>query len=333
MKKYVSSLLCLMLMLCMMTGTALAAKDAAGTDEAALTLPEESTPQPVSVYPAEVRVSEENGIYRLERIYYLTSADDPAAIPTADFEREGRSYTLLDLLKNDLTETDTKEHIEVLTLNTNTKDMAEILKLLSSELEVSTEDGYSGVLALDHTSIKVEVAGYKSRSYDVSTTRTYPNLSDADTALIPKSVEENGRTLTLADIRWESAAEDQMDGYELTLRYTAVATYTGTATSKYATCYVVTADYGGEVTRTTCDTVVYTAVFSSIGTVPDPDEDSSQADETDGHLSTGDDIDASDFNWLWLVLPAVLMLLAAGAYFGVKTIKRRNDNKWEEEEE
>lgn len=333
MKKYVSSLLCLMLMLCMMTGTALAAKDAAGTDEAALTLPEESTPQPVSVYPAEVRGSEENGIYRLERIYYLTSADDPAAIPTADFEREGRSYTLLDLLKNDLTETDTKEHIEVLTLNTDTKDMAEILKLLSSELEVSTEDGYSGVLALDHTSIKVEAAGYKSRSYDVSTTRTYPNLSDADTALIPKSVEENGRTLTLADIRWESAAEDQMDGYELTLRYTAVATYTGTATSKYATGYVVTADYGGEVTRTTCDTVVYTAVFSSIGTVPDPDEDSSQADETDGHLSTGDDIDASDFNWLWLVLPAVLMLLAAGAYFGVKTIKRRNDNKWEEEEE
>lgn len=333
MKKYVSSLLCLMLMLCMMTGTALAAKDAAGTDEAALTLPEESTPQPVSVYPAEVRGSEENGIYRLERIYYLTSADDPAAIPTADFEREGRSYTLLDLLKNDLTETDTKEHIEVLTLNTDTKDMAEILKLLSSELEVSTEDGYSGVLALDHTSIKVEAAGYKSRSYDVSATRTYPNLSDADTALIPKSVEENGRTLTLADIRWESAAEDQMDGYELTLRYTAVATYTGTATSKYATGYVVTADYGGEVTRTTCDTVVYTAVFSSIGTVPDPDEDSSQADETDGHLSTGDDIDASGFNWLWLVLPAVLMLLAAGAYFGAKTIKRHNDNKWEEEEE
>lgn len=333
MKKYVSSLLCLMLMLCMMTGTALAAESAAGTDETSPALPETSTPQAVSVYPAEVRASEENGIYRLEKIYYLTSADDPAAIPTADFDREGRSYTLLDLLKTDLTETDTKGHIEVVTLNTDTKDMAEILKLLASELEVSTEDGYSGVLVLDHTSIKVEAAGYKSRSYDVSATRTYPNLSDADTALIPKSVEENGRTLTLADIRWESAAEDQMDGYELALRYTAVATYTGTATSKYATGYVVTADYGGEITRTTCDTMVYTAVFSSAGTASAPDEDSIQSNKTDGNISAGEDNGASGFNWLRLVIPAVVILLAAGGYFGIKTLKRRNDNKWEDEEE
>lgn len=333
MKKCVSSLLCLMLTLCMMTGTALAAENTAGAEEAAPALPEASMPQPVSAYPAEVRVSEENGIYRLEKIYYLTAADDPAAIPTADFEREGRSYTLLDLLKNDMTETDTKEHIEVLTLNTDTKDMAEILKLLSSELEVSTEDGYSGVLALDHTSIKVEAAGYKSRSYGVSATRTYPNLSDADTALIPKSVEENGRTLTLADIRWESAAEDQMDGYELAMRYTAVATYTGTATSKYATGYVVTADYSGEVTRTTCDTVVYTAVFSSAGTAAAPDGDGIQSDERDSHLSAEKDNAGSTFNWLWIVIPAALILLAAGVYFGIRTVKRRHDNKWEDEEE
>lgn len=333
MKKCVSSLLCLMLTLCMMAGTALAAENTAGAEEAAPALPETSMPQPVSAYPAEVRVSEENGIYRLEKIYYLTAADDPAAIPTADFEREGRSYTLLDLLKNDLTETDTKEHIEVLTLNTNTKDMAEILKLLSSELEVSTEDGYSGVLALDHTSIKVEAAGYKSRSYDVSATRTYPNLSDADTALIPKSVEENGRTLTLADIRWENAAADQMDGYELAMRYTAVATYTGTATSKYATGYVITADYSGEVTRTTCDTVIYTAVFSSAGTAATLDGDGIQSDESDSHLSIEKDNAGSSFNWLWIVIPAVLILLAAGVYFAVRTVKRRNENKWEDEEE
>ena len=313
MKKCVSSLLCLMLTLCMMAGTALAAENTAGAEEAAPALPETSMPQPVSAYPAEVRVSEENGIYRLEKMR--------------------RSYTLLDLLKNDLTETDTKEHIEVLTLNTNTKDMAEILKLLSSELEVSTEDGYSGVLALDHTSIKVEAAGYKSRSYDVSATRTYPNLSDADTALIPKSVEENGRTLTLADIRWENAAADQMDGYELAMRYTAVATYTGTATSKYATGYVITADYSGEVTRTTCDTVIYTAVFSSAGTAATLDGDGIQSDESDGHLSIEKDNAGSSFNWLWIVIPAVLILLAAGVYFTVRTVKRRNENKWEDEEE
>jgi len=246
---------------------------AAGTEEAS----ETADPTPVveqertvttpaldTVYPTEVRVSEENGVYYLEKVYYFTAKDDPAAIPTVDFDREGRTYTLLDILKNDQTETETKDHIEVITMNSETKDMAEILKQLEPELEISTEDGYTGILKLDHTSIAVEIAGYKTSNRTVSATRTYPNLSDADVSLIPKSVEEGGRTLTLADVDWQSAAADNVDGYDLALRYNAVATYTGTATSKYATGYTVTADYKGEVSRTSCDTIVYTAVFSSM---------------------------------------------------------------------
>lgn len=124
-----------------------------------------------------------------------------------------------------------------------------------------------------------------------------------------------------------------MDGYELAMRYTAVATYTGTATSKYATGYVVTADYSGEVTRTTCDTVVYTAVFSSAGTAAAPDGDGIQSNVSDSHLSAEKDNAGSTFNWLWIVIPAALILLAAGVYFGIRTVKRRHDNKWEDEEE
>ena len=192
----------------------------------------------ISAYPAEVRASEENGVYRLEKVYYLTAKDDPATIPTADFEREGHTYTLLDLLKNDQTETDTREHIEVVTLESKTKDMAEILKMLEPKLEVKTEDGYEGVLSLDHTTIQVEAAGYGTSSRTVTAERTYPNLSDADVSLVPKSVNENGRTLTLADVSWQEAAVDPTDGYDIPIRYTAVASYTGTAT-KY-----VTVDFG-----------------------------------------------------------------------------------------
>lgn len=239
---------------------------------------------------------------RLEKVYYLTAQDDPAAIPTGDFEREGRSYTLLDLLKNDQTETDTKDHIEVITLNADTKDMAEILRLLEPTLEVSTEDGYTGVLSLDHTSIAVEAAGYKTSSRTVSATRTYPNLSDADVSLIPKSVEESGRTLTLADVDWQDAATDYQDGYDLALRYNAVATYTGTATSKYATGYVVAADYKGEVTKTSCDTVIYTAVFSSTEAAGQSDASGSGA----------------PFNYALLLIPLGVVGLGAAGYFGRK---------------
>lgn len=253
----------------------------------------------VSAYPAEVRASEENGVYRLEKVYYLTAKDDPTTIPTADFEREGHTYTLLDLLKNDQTETDTREHIEVVTLESKTKDMAEILKMLEPKLEVKTEDGYEGVLSLDHTTIQVEAAGYGTSSRTVTAERTYPNLSDADVSLVPKSVNENGRTLTLADVSWQEAAVDPTDGYDIPIRYTAVASYTGTATSKYAIGYTVTADYKGDVTRTSCDTVVYTAVFSSVGNAA---------------AKTG----RSSFNWLWLLIPVGAAALGGCGYAGYK---------------
>ena len=55
------------------------------------------TPDPVPLYPAEVRQSEENGITHIEKVYYLSSQDDPSAIPTEDFEREGSVYTLPDI--------------------------------------------------------------------------------------------------------------------------------------------------------------------------------------------------------------------------------------------
>ena len=52
--------------------------------------PAQGTAPPAVLYPAEVRTSEENGVIRLEKVYYLTTRDDPAAITTGDFDREGR---------------------------------------------------------------------------------------------------------------------------------------------------------------------------------------------------------------------------------------------------
>ena len=299
MKKKLAFLLCMTLTLCSTSGAVLAAESEQDADPASALISAADMPPSVSAYPAEVRTSEENGVYHLEKVYYLTVKDDPSTIPTADFEREGRTYTLLDMLKNDQTETDTREHIEVVTLESKTKDMAEILKMLEPKLEVKTEDGYEGVLSLDHTTIQVEAVGYGTSSRTVTAERTYPNLSDADVSLVPKSVNENGRTLTLADVSWQEAAVDPTDGYDIPIRYTAVASYTGTATSKYATGYTVTADYKGDITRTSCDTVIYTAVFSSIGAA----------------ASAKSEV---DFNWLWLLLPVGAAALGGCGYAGYK---------------
>ncbi len=135
----------------------------------------------------------------------------------------------------------------------NVKHMAEIIKMLEPEREIATEDGYTGILKPDYTKITVEAAGYKNNSWTVSATRTYPNLSDADASLIPKTITDSGRTLTLANVDWQEAGEF----------YNAIASYTGTASGRSVTGYTVSVEYSGEVTKTSRDTVIYTAVFSA----------------------------------------------------------------------
>ncbi len=87
-----------------------------------------------------------------------------------------------------------------------------------------------------------------------------------------------------------------------------MATYTGTATSKYATGYTVTADYKGDVTRTSCDTVIYTAVFSSVGAA--------------ASAKSG-----VDFNWLWLLIPVGAAALGGCGYAGYKGYKHYINKK------
>ena len=199
--------------------------------------PEDSTedvvpPKPAELFPAEIRQTEEDGYRRVEKIYRLSPNDDPANIPTEPFEWEGWRYTILDVTRQDTTESDTRDYAETFTFESSSKDMEKILPQLPATREVATEDGYTGVLTLDTASVKVEAAGYKSSSRTVTATRTYPNLSDTDTSFIPKSITDSGRTLTLADVQWQESG-----GY-----FTATATYTGTATSKSATGYTVTAE-------------------------------------------------------------------------------------------
>ena len=254
------------------------------------------------LYPVEVTEYMEGDSSRLKKIYVLTPADDPSLIPTEDFDREGQTYTLLDITRQDQVETDTRDYTEMVTLESKTKDMDAILPQLTATLEVDTEEGYTGVLTLDTTSIQVEAAGYSTSTRTVTAARTYPNLSDADVSLIPKSIEDGGRTLELADVQWQEAGEF----------YTANATYTGTASSKYATGYTVTAEYSGEVSRTTNDTVTYAAVFSA-----SPAQTQTAA--------------KSGMNWRWLlILPAGAA--AAGLFFGGKFLLKKHKSKknWEE---
>ena len=246
----------------------------------------------VSSYPVSVEEYMSGDTLRIKKVYILSKTEDPASIPTDDFTREGLTYVLLDMTREDQTETESKVYTESVSMDSKTKDMEQILKDLAAELVVTTEDGYSGTLHLDAGSIRVDVKGYGTSKRTVTATRAYPSLSDADVSLIPKTIEDSGRTLELEDLEWEETGE----------LYTANAVYSGTATGKYATGYMVTADYTGEVARTISDKVIYTAVFGGV-----PKE--------------GTSFDWNRVGWLAIPLAAALVLLAVR--FTKKSNKRR----------
>ena len=174
-------------------------------------------------YPTSITRSEDGT--ELKKIYDLGPEDDPAGIPRSDFEQDGFHYTLTDLLKQELPENESRQHTETVSLPSKNKDMESVLALLPTEKEFITDDGLSGTLSLDLSTVRVEVAGYGSSTKEVSATRTYPNLANQDTQYIPKSIQEDGRTLTLQTINWQTDNTASMDGYALGDRFTAVATY------------------------------------------------------------------------------------------------------------
>ena len=272
----------------------------------------------------------------IHKVYEMATSVDPANIPRSGFERSGVMYTCTDILREVVIGDETLMHIETETIESETNDIETVLSLLAPTKDAFTEDGFYGVLYLNTTSIKSEISGYGNRSRTVTISRSYPNLSDADTQYIPKTVTENNRTYTLDDIQWRTDNTYNIDDYEIGNRYTANATYSGSATSSYVKGYTVTADYVGEICRTGISIIRYTVIFT--GTKPEPESEPEQPVEQEPPAEPEEalpvdsepepePVKTSGFNWLFIILPLFgLAAGAGGAYLYLNKMKeRRND--------
>lgn len=212
-------------------------------------------------YPVSIDESTKNGVRTITKSYELNQNDDVTAISKEGFEQNGSFFVFKDMVKTELPQAESKEYAEKVVISSKSNKMNDILPLLEEEKQVVTEDGFSGTAKLDLSNLKIEGAGYGTSTKNVSTTRTYPNLDSADTQYIPKTTVENGKTLELSGIHWQSGNTQNINDTAITDRYTAVATYTGTVSSSYVKGYTVTAEYKGIVSKTNKDKVLYTAIF------------------------------------------------------------------------
>ena len=268
---------------------------------------------------------------RINKTYQLSLSDDPSLIPTEDFVRNGRRYYLLDMTRKDEVGVDIQTHTEAVTQASDTNNLETILQRLDAEMEVTTEDGYVGILRLDHTSVQVTTDGYATKTNTLSASRSYPNLSEADASLIPKSIEDKGKTLTLGDVKWSESMDVDGEGNPVT-RYTATASYTGSTTSRYATGYTVSANYTGEVSKANCAVVTYTAIFGSEkaqeeskapGTDEKHDADNDGVQDTQNPSDTEKEpVDLSSLKRP-VMIGVVVLALGAGGVVVFKKIKER----------
>lgn len=227
-----------------------------------------------NVYPVSVETVQDGKNEEIHKVYELKNGETPEMIPKNDFEHNGVWYELRDILKEEIPSYETKQITEPVTLESQSNKMEDILPLIPAEKDVQTEDGFSGKLELDISSVKIESKGTGRSSYQKSVTRTYPNLAGADLQYIPKTTVEGGSTLQFSSVEWQSDNTANVDDYAVTDRFTAIVTYSGTGTRSYSKGYIVTAEYKGTVSKTSMDITRYTAVFRSgepviVGTPPD----------------------------------------------------------------
>ena len=220
--------------------------------------------------PEEVIEENRDGRHLLIKTYTLPPQEDTAALEEAPFDLDGYHYTHAGTVQEAQSFQETKDHTEPYTLETSTNDLSAILAELPQSLEYA-KDGWTGALALDHTTIKTEAAGYTTKYYTVTDTQYFTGLERNDPSNIPATAVKNGVTMTLTDITWSVGGAGVSGDTLLPVSYTAAATYTGTGSRKAATGYVTTASYTGDISTESIQAVKYTVTYLGTELPPEPE--------------------------------------------------------------
>lgn len=269
------------------------------------------------INPVSIKKDQNERGKTYEKVYVLEKDEDSGVIPTENFSEGGTEYEFYSLVTENNEKEDRRIHTEKQSISTNTNDVKKVIPNFPKTITAETEDGYSGVLECDYLSIEIEADGYVTSDYEVSEERTYPNLSDADISLVPKSITKNGNELALCDIAWSEQYSGEIDGQEIVKRYTAKATYKGTATKKTVKGYTATASYTGEVTKPNSEAVTYRVMFCEKQKLHKTE------DKEDAEYMGGTEDNKSQTNpILWFVLACLVLMLPVLGYAIYRFIRR-----------
>ena len=219
--------------------------------------------------PTSTVVQNLNGSQQVVKTYTVSPEVDARTLIEEPFQLEGFLYTYADIVKEENLVSERQIHTETVTVETAKKNLDVILKELAPTMEYG--DGtWAGTLALDHTSINTQAAGYTTGSSTVTATKTIGPLDRNDMSYVPATTVKNGVTLNLSNVEWQVIGADVVGDVMAPCSYQAVATYSGKSYYKAATGYVTTANYVGEVTHEGVESVTYQVTYLGEEYEPEP---------------------------------------------------------------
>jgi hypothetical protein len=267
----------------------------------------------------------------IRKVYELSPDVDPGRLPRDSFERSGIMYDCTDILRQVVIGEEQKTVTVVELAESNKNDMDTVLAAFPQFIEYVDGDGFSGMLMLNTATIKSEISGYGRSSSPYTITRNYPNQSSADANHIPKTIDDNGRTLQLQDIQWRTDNTMNVDDYEIGDRFTAIATYGGTRTSSYVSGYDLSANYTGEVIRKGVTVIRYTVIFTGAEIPEPPPAPAPEPEATSEPVPEPESAEKSKGAGNWLPILISLLALAGSGACAYLILKNRKENPHYEE--
>ncbi len=197
--------------------------------------------------PVNVEMVTENGVLVLRKTFETAPGFDPLTL-MENLDNSSYTFSCREILRRELPgELLSRPASKVAVVRMEQDDTEAVARTLPATLEYE-ENGYTGLLYLDASSISTEPEDFESYTCAHTDTQEIGGLPRNDPSYLDK--ELNGMTLTGVSFK------QGQDG-----QYTATAAYQGTATGKRPVSHVATATYLGEITMEVPGSIQYTVVY------------------------------------------------------------------------
>ena len=172
-------------------------------------------------------------------------------------------YELKNVDRIDNFKTLTKEHEVIEERVTNTNNLEKVISLFNETKDIE-DDGYTGTLKRDNSTLKIQIKNSYQEEYKVYLQKSYDNVPSNELNEIPKEIKENGTTYYLVNPVWNIADTEIVSNSEVPVKYNGTMYYEGVKTKTIITSYLATIKYKGTLNKQVLDTTTFNIQYEEV---------------------------------------------------------------------